>query len=53
MLICESQIAAKLDVTKQKDLSGFYRNLYKQTTGDDPSVKTETERKEEKKEDQG
>ncbi|XP_074643696.1 uncharacterized protein LOC141900611 [Tubulanus polymorphus] len=30
----EAEMEAMLDVTKQKDLSGFYRNLYKQTTGD-------------------
>jgi hypothetical protein len=28
-----------MDVTKQKDLSHFYRNILKQTTGeDDPAV---------------
>ncbi|KAL5016228.1 hypothetical protein ScPMuIL_005817 [Solemya velum] len=37
-----ADMEAKLDVTKQKDLSGFYRYLYNQTT-EEPAVKKETE----------
>ena len=32
-----AKFAARMDVTKQSDLGSFYRNLYKQTTGDQPS----------------
>ncbi|XP_052832908.1 nuclear speckle splicing regulatory protein 1 [Octopus bimaculoides] len=32
----EAEMEALLDVTKQKDLSGFYRFLYQQTSGTDP-----------------
>jgi len=34
-----------LDVTKQSDMSGFYRNLYKQTLGSEPDAKLATEDK--------
>lgn len=30
-------------MTKQKDLTGFYRHLLKQTTGGDPEVKVKEE----------
>ena len=39
-----------LDVTKQKDLSGFYRYLYRETTGTAP---TEAQDKEEDTEEAG
>lgn len=35
------QITANLDVTKQRDLSGFYRHLYKQTFSEDQPKKIE------------
>ena len=36
-------LTANLDVTKQRDLSGFYRHLYKQTFAEDQPKKTEPE----------
>ena len=43
-----------LDVTKQKDMSGFYRHLYRQTMGEEKGQKEEvkTEIKEEPLDDQ-
>ena len=39
--LCAMSVTEMLDVTKQKDLSGFYRYLYRETTGkaaDEPST---------------
>ena len=36
-------IAEAMDVKKQRDLSGFYRHILKQTTGDDPGPKVKDE----------
>ena len=40
---CVYPYAANLDVTKQQDLSGFYRHLYKQTFSDEQPKKPEPE----------
>ena len=32
-----------MDVTKQADMTGFYRNLYKQTVGTDEQTKVKEE----------
>jgi coiled-coil domain-containing protein 55 len=45
----QDMIEEMLTVTKQKDMSGFYRHLYRQTMGEEkgqkevPKVKTEPE----------
>ncbi|KAL8604613.1 hypothetical protein ACOMHN_013393 [Nucella lapillus] len=44
----EAAMEEMLDVKKQKDLSGFYRYLYRETTGTVPSESPDTEIKEEK-----
>lgn len=38
-----------MDVTKQRDLTGFYRHLYQQTTEDPPSQKEEFRKKSDRK----
>jgi hypothetical protein len=45
ILIYHHFVADALDVTKQSDMSGFYRNLYKQTLGSEPDAKSATEDK--------
>ena len=37
-----------MDVTKQSDMSGFYRNLYKQTVGSGPDFSRTDEKPTEK-----
>ena len=43
-------ISEALDVTKQKDMSGFYRHLYRQKLGDNEDPDEKAKVKEEEKE---
>ena len=43
-----STVLDAMDVTKQSDMSGFYRNLYKQTVGSGPDSSRTDEKNTEK-----
>ena len=48
----KERIEAMLDVTKQRDMSGFYRHIYRQTMGEEKGQKEEDVKKEPRSDDE-